>query len=79
MISDPLAVFFTLAVIVFLAVRLEARTRLFRALGAALTGILFGMALSNLGVLPGESPTYSFLMGDGVYFGIALILLSVVV
>jgi len=77
MISDPLAVFFTLAVIVFLAVRLEARTRLFRALGAALTGILFGMALSNLGVLPGESPTYSFLMGDGVYFGIALILLSV--
>jgi uncharacterized membrane protein len=35
------------------------------------------MVLSNSGLLPGTSPTYSFLMGDGVYFGIALILLSV--
>jgi uncharacterized membrane protein len=35
------------------------------------------MVLSNTGIIPGESPTYNFLMGDGVYFGIALILLSV--
>lgn len=77
MIQDPPAVFLTLAAVVFAAVQLEARSRLFRALGAALTGILLGMVLSNAGILPGESPTYSFLMGDGVYFGIALILLSV--
>jgi len=77
MITDPTAVFFVLAVVVLLAVQLEKRVRLFAALGAALTGILLGMVLSNTGVLPGSSPTYSFLMGDGVYFGIALILLSV--
>ncbi len=77
MITDPLPVFLTLAAVVFVAVQLENRVRLFRSLGAALTGILLGMVLSNTGVLPGESPTYSFLMGDGVYFGIALILLSV--
>jgi uncharacterized membrane protein len=77
LITDPLPVFLTLAAVVFVAVQLENRVRLFRSLGAALTGILLGMVLSNTGVLPGESPTYSFLMGDGVYFGIALILLSV--
>ena len=77
MISDPLPIFLVLAAVVFAAVQLENRVRLFRSLGAALTGILLGMVLSNTGIIPGESPTYSFLMGDGVYFGIALILLSV--
>lgn len=77
MITDPVAVFLTLAAVVLVSVHLEKRVRLFRALGAAFTGILLGMLLSNSGVLPGESPTYTFLMGDGVYFGIALILLGV--
>ena len=77
MITEPLTIFLILAAVVFVAIQLESRVPLFRALGAALTGILLGMVLSNTGILPGESPTYSFLMGDGVYFGIALILLSV--
>ncbi|MGW8266689.1 MAG: DUF819 family protein [Longimicrobiales bacterium] len=77
MITDPVAVFLTLAAVVLISVHLEKRVRLFRSLGAAFTGILLGMILSNSGVLPGQSPTYSFLMGDGVYFGIALILLGV--
>ena len=77
MINDPAAIFLTLAAVVFLAIKLEEKVPLFRALGAALTGILLGMLLSNTGILPGESPTYNFLMGDGVYFGIALILLNV--
>lgn len=77
MITEPLTIFLVLAAVVFVAIQLENRVPLFRALGAALTGILLGMVLSNTGLLPGESPTYSFLMGDGVYFGIALILLSV--
>jgi len=76
-ITDPVAVFLILAAVVLVSIHLEKRVRLFRALGAAFTGILLGMLLSNSGVLPGESPTYSFLMGDGVYFGIALILLGV--
>ncbi len=77
MITDPLPIFLILAAVVLVSVQLEVRVRLFRSLGAALTGILLGMVLSNTGVIPGESPTYNFLMGDGVYFGIALILLSV--
>jgi len=77
MITEPLPIFLTLAAVVYISVVLENRVRLFKAFGAALTGILLGMVLSNSGILPGESPTYDFLMGDGVYFGIALILLSV--
>ncbi|UCG87638.1 MAG: DUF819 family protein [Gemmatimonadota bacterium] len=77
MITDPISVFFALAAVVFVAVLLEQRFGLFRSLGAALTAILLGMLLSNIGVLPGTSPTYDFLMGMGVNLGIALILLSV--
>lgn len=77
MISDPLAIFFIMAAVVLISVEMEKRLALFKALGAALTGILLGMVLSNTGIIPGTSPTYDFLMGDGVYFGIALVLLSV--
>ncbi len=77
MISNPLTVFFVLAGIVFVALQLEARYKLFRSLGAALVGILLGMLLSNLNVLPGASEAYAFLVGPGVSAGIVLILLSV--
>lgn len=77
MISDPAAVLFVLAAVVFVSIRLEERFTLFRSLGAALVGILLAMLLSNIGVIPGSSPTYEFLVGPGVSVGIALILLSV--
>ena len=77
MISDPFTVFLVLAAVVYVAIRLEERFALFRSLSAALVGILMGMVLSNLGVLPGTSPAYQFLMTTGVNVGIALILLSV--
>ncbi len=77
MITDPYVVFLVLAAVVFLAVLLEERFNLFRSLGAALVGILIGMVLSNIGLLPGNSPAYDFLMGTGVNIAIALILLSV--
>lgn len=77
MISDPTAVFFVLAAVVAVAITLELRTKLFRALGSALVGILLGMLLSNTGILPGESPAYDFLGGPAVYAGIILILLTV--
>lgn len=77
MISDPVAVLVILAAVVWLAVQLEERYRLFRSLGSALVGILAGMVLSNAGVIPGESSTYEFLMGPAVSVGIALILFSV--
>jgi uncharacterized membrane protein len=77
MITNPLSIFFVLAAVVFVSLLLEKRIGLFRSLSAALTGILLGMLLSNVGLLPGNSPTYDFLMGTGVNLGIALILLSV--
>jgi uncharacterized membrane protein len=77
MISDPVAVLVVLAAVVWLAVQLEERYRLFRSLGSALVGILAAMVLSNAGVIPGESSTYEFLMGPAVSVGIALILFSV--
>lgn len=77
MITNPTAVFFVLATVVAAAIVLEMRTRVFRALGSALVGILLGMLLSNIGVIPGESPAYDFLGGPAVSAGIILILLTV--
>ena len=77
MITNPLTIFFVLAAVVLVSLLLERRIAAVRSLGAALTAILLGMLLSNAGLLPGNSPTYDFLMGTGVNLGIALILLSV--
>jgi uncharacterized membrane protein len=77
MITNPTAVFCVLATVVVVAITLEQRTKVFRALGSALVGILLGMLLSNTGVIPGESPAYAFLGGPAVSAGIILILLSV--
>jgi uncharacterized membrane protein len=77
MITDPLAVLVVLAAIVWLSLWLEDRFRFLRSLGAALMGILFGMALSNSGVLAGSSSMYDFLQDTGVSLGIVLILSSI--
>lgn len=77
MINDPTAVLFILAAVVAVAVTLEARHHLFRSLGSALLAILFAMALSNAGLIPGNSSAYVFLAGPAVSAGIALILLGV--
>ena len=77
MISDPVAVLVVLATVVYVAIRLEERFALFRSLGAALVAILLGMLLSNTGLVPGDSPTYTFLASTGVSLAVALILLSV--
>ncbi len=77
MITNPTAVFALLAGAVALAIVLEERTKVFRALGSALVGLLLGMLLSNTGIIPGESPAYDFLGGPAVSAGIILILLTV--
>lgn len=66
-----------LAAVVIVSLKLEEHVALFRALGAALVGILFGIVLSNLSVIPGESSVYTFLQGTGVNLGIVLILTTV--
>jgi len=77
MVTEPIAVFLILAIVVVFAIWLEKRYNFFRSLGAALLGILFAMVLSNIGILPGNSTAYAFLVGPGVSAAIVLILLSV--
>jgi uncharacterized membrane protein len=77
MISEPIAIFFILAFLVVLAIWLEKRSKILKKLGSAALVILLGMLLSNVGVIPGDSTVYDFLMGPGVSSAIVLILLSV--
>jgi len=72
-----MAIAVILAGIVWTALQLERRLPAFKALGAALVGILLGMLLSNSGILPGTSPTYGWLSSTGVSLAVALILLNV--
>jgi uncharacterized membrane protein len=74
---NPLLVFCALAGVVLVAVVLAERVVLFKRVGTAATSILFALVLSNIGVIPGVSPVYDFLMGPGVLVGIVLVLLSV--
>ncbi|MEZ5288296.1 MAG: DUF819 family protein [Vicinamibacterales bacterium] len=74
---SPALVFFVMALVVLASLWLERRVSAFRKLGAAATAILMALALSNTGVIPGASPVYDFLMGQGVIAGIVLVLLGV--
>jgi uncharacterized membrane protein len=77
MISNPIAILLVLSASVYLALRLEEKYGPFKAMGAALVALLSGVVWSNAGLLPGESPTYDFLVSTGVQAGVVLILLSV--
>lgn len=76
MITNPLAILSLLSILVFGMIWLE-RFKKFRRLGAAAGSILVAMALSNAGIIPGESSVYDFFTGYGVLAGTVLILLSV--
>lgn len=76
MISNPVAIFSLLSLVVFGMIWLERYSN-FRKLGAAAASILFCMVLSNAGLIPGESTVYDFFTGYGVLAGTVLILLSV--
>ncbi len=77
MITNPYAVFLVLAAVVLAAIYLEKHYKVFRALSAALVGILLAMVLSNIGFIPDDSKAYDYLIDPGVSLGIVLILLSV--
>ena len=74
---NPVVVMFALATVVLTALWLEAHVGAFKKLGSAATAILMALVLSNVGLLPGASPVYDFLMGRAVIAGIILVLLSV--
>ncbi len=77
MIRDPFGIFLALAAAVFFAVWLEGRHRFFRTASAGLLCLVFGMALSNSGVLPGEAEAYYQLGNIWVNAAIVLVLLNV--
>jgi uncharacterized membrane protein len=74
---NPVLVFFALAAIVLTATILVDRIALLKRIGTAALSILIALVLSNLGVIPGVSPVYDFLVGQGVLAGIVLVLLNV--
>ncbi len=76
-VTSSVLIFFALAAVVLTSLWLEAHTRAFRKIGAAATAILLALMLSNLGLIPGKSPVYDFLLGQAVIAGIILILLNV--
>lgn len=77
MIQDPFGIFLALAGAVFLAVWLERRYRFFRTMSAALMCLVFGMVLSNSGLLPGDADAYYQLGNIWVNAAIVLVLLNV--
>ena len=74
---NPVFLLFALAAIVFAAVWAADWFIPLKRLGAAALAILLALVLSNVGLLPGESPVYDFLMGRGALAGIVLALVSV--
>ena len=76
MVSNPVAVLFILTLVVFVSTRL-ANYRIFQKIGVAFLSIFIAMVLSNVGFLPGDSPSYDFLRGPGIDAAIVLILLNV--
>ena len=77
MVMSPVLVLFVLASVVLAALWLETHVVAFKKLGAAATAILTALLLSNVGLIPGTSPVYDFLMGQAVIAGVILVLLSV--
>lgn len=77
MISDPVALAALIAVATSVAFWLEGRYRWARNVGAALLAILFGAALSNLGLVPAGSPVYEGIFGPVTSLAIAWLLISV--
>ena len=75
--TNPVVVLFALAAVVLAALWLEAHVSIVKKLGSAATAILMALVLSNIGLIPGTSPVYDFLMGRAVIAGIILVLLNV--
>jgi uncharacterized membrane protein len=74
---SPVLVLLALVAVVLASLWLEAHVRPMRKIGSAATAILLALALSNLGLIPGRSPVYDFMLSEAVIAGIVLILLNV--
>lgn len=77
MIASPLALAALLAAVTFLAFWLDRHVRWLSKVGASLLAIVFGALLSNLGVVPAESPVYEAISGPVTSLAIAWLLVAV--
>ena len=77
MLSSPLALATVIAAVTALAFWLDHRFRWAATVGASLLAILFGALLSNLGLVPAESPVYGAVTGPVTSLAIVWLLLGV--
>lgn len=77
MISDPLSVAALIAGVTALAFWLDHRVPALSRVGASLLVIIFGAVLSNLGLVPHESPVYRGIEGPVTSLAIVYLLIGV--
>ena len=77
MISAPLALATVVVVAAALAFWLDHRVPALSRVGASMMAIFFGALLSNLGLVPAESPVYDLVGGPITLLSVAWLLLSV--
>lgn len=77
MISAPLALAALVAGVTYLAFWLDRHVSWLSRVGASLMAIVFGALLSNLGLVPVESPVYDTITGPITSLAIAWLLLAV--
>ncbi len=77
MIHDPLLVAALIAGTTALAFWLDHRFATLSKVGAALMALFFGAVISNIGLVPQESPVYGVIEGPVVSLAIVYLLLSV--
>ena len=77
MITDPLTIAALIAAITALSFWLDFRFTRLSKVGASLLVIIFGALLSNLGIVPRDSPIYGAVEGPVTSLAIVFLLLSV--
>lgn len=77
MITSPLALSAAVALATALAFWLDRHVEWLSRLGASLMAIVFGAVLSNLGLVPAESPVYGIVTGPVTSLAIVWLLLAV--
>lgn len=77
MIQEPIGVAATIAAATTLAFWLDRRVAWAGRIGATLLAIIFGALLSNLGLVPAESPVYDVVTGAVTSLAIVWLLLAI--
>lgn len=77
MIMDPLAIFVIMTATIAFSYILESRYRWAKRIGAVMTLIILGLLLSNINIVPHESPTYEVTFVYLIPISISLLLLRI--